>query len=74
MSRTRVRVVLILIAIILVMAAILFGILTYWVGAEDLPAATPETGEAGRIPKGARQPEVPALSTLPSPFAMGQGA
>ena len=42
MSRTQVRIVLILIAFILVMAAILFGILTYWVGADGSLPSTPE--------------------------------
>jgi hypothetical protein len=49
MSRTRLRVVLILLALILVMATILSGILTYWVGAVESPAPTPEDGEAGRV-------------------------
>ena len=53
MSRTQVRVILILIAFILIVAAILSGILTYWVGAESLPASTPEGGDAGQTPAAA---------------------
>ena len=71
MSRTQVRVVLILIAFILVMAAVLFGILTYWVGAEDLPASAPEGGKAGSILIGSRQREALVLPSLRSPFAVG---
>lgn len=53
MSRTRVRVVLILIVLILVMAAILSGVLTYWVGAVGLPFSKPQDGEAGQaLPAG----------------------
>ena len=48
MSRTKLRVVLILVVLILVIAAILSGILTYWVGAEGPPALTPQDGEAGQ--------------------------
>ena len=71
MSRTRVRVVLILIAFILVMAASLSGILTYWVDAEDLPAPTPETGESGHMPAGSGQPVALDRSSSRSPFAVG---
>ena len=71
MTRTQVRVVLILIAFILVMAAVLFGILTYWVGAEDLPASAPQGTGAGLIPMGYQQPEALALPSLWSPFAVG---
>ena len=72
MSRTQVRVVLILVAFILVMAAILSGILTYWVGAEDLPPPTPEPGGTGRIPMGPWRPVALDLAALRSPFAVGQ--
>ena len=68
MSRTRVRIVLILIAFILVMAAILSGILTYWVGAQALPAPTSEPGEAGRIPAGSWRPVAVELSSPGRPF------
>ena len=71
MSRTQVRMVLILIAFILVMAAILFGILTYWVGAEELPASTPEDGGAGLVPVGCWQPEALVLPLLRSAEAVG---
>ena len=71
MSRTRVRVVLILIAFILVMAAILSGILTYWVGAEDLPAPTPEPGESDHTPAGSGQPVALDRRLPRSPFAAG---
>ena len=71
MSRTQVRVVLILIALILVLAAILSGILTYWVGAEALPAPTPGPGEAGRISVGSGRPVALHLVSLRSPCAVG---
>jgi hypothetical protein len=80
MSRTQLRVVLILVALILVVASVLFGILTYWVGAEGLPASTPEDGEAGqellaadRMPERAWQPEYPRFHPLQTPFVAGQG-
>ena len=80
MSRTQLRVVLILVALILVVASVLFGILTYWVGAEGLPPSTPEDGEAGQvllvaysIPKVARQPEYPRFHPLQTPFVPGRG-
>jgi len=80
MSRTQLRVVLILVALILVVASVLFGILTYWVGAEGLPASTPEDGEAeqvllavDRMPKGAWQPESPRFQPLQTPFVPGRG-
>jgi hypothetical protein len=63
--------VLILIAFILVMAAILFGILTYWVGAEELPASTPEGGGAGLVPMGSWQREALLPASLRSPLAIG---
>jgi hypothetical protein len=80
MSRTRLRVVLILLALILVMATILSGILTYWVGAVESPAPTPEDGEAGRVlliadlaSKGSRQIEWPSCQSPKTSFFAGQG-
>jgi hypothetical protein len=41
MSRTRFRIVLILLVLILLMASAVFGVLTYWLGVEDVPAPAP---------------------------------
>ena len=71
MSRTQVRIILILIALILVLAAILSGILTYWVGAEGVPIATPEPGKTGRHQERAWQPEASDLLWLQSPYSGG---
>ena len=71
MSRTKVRIILILIAFILIMAAALSGILTYWAGAEAVPTSTPATGEAGRIPVGTWQPQALAVPSLQELFAIG---
>jgi len=49
MSRNRPRVVLILLVLILVVTSILASLLTYWVGASDVPTGTPSNGEAGGI-------------------------
>ena len=49
MSRTKLRIVLILLALILVMATILSGLLTYWVGAATPPASGSGDGEAGQM-------------------------
>ena len=49
MTRTRLRVVFILLVLILVVASILSGLLTYWAGASDVPTSTPSNGEAGGI-------------------------
>ena len=71
MSRTRVRIVLILIAFILIVAAILSGVLTYWVGAGGVPASTPEPGEADRCPVASWQAIALHLPSLRSPFTVG---
>lgn len=44
MSHSRFRVVFILLVLILLMASILFGLLTYWLSAEALPASAPGQG------------------------------
>jgi len=49
MSRTKLRIVLILLALILVMATVLSGLLTYWVGAATPPASGSRDGEAGQM-------------------------
>jgi len=78
MSRTRLRIVLILLALILVVASILSGLLTRWVGALGSPASNPEDGEAGqpllasrRTLRGTLQPGCPAYQPLPGPFVAG---
>jgi len=80
MSRTQLRVVLILIVLILVVASILSGILTYWVGAEGSPASTPQDGETGQVllaadraSKGSCQPEYPSYQPSQTPFVLGRG-
>ncbi len=80
MSRTQVRVILILIAFILIVAAILSGILTYWVGAESLPDSTPEDRDAGQTPPaagrfllGSRHPGRLVSLSLQSPIPVGWG-
>ena len=71
MSRTQVRVVLILIALILVMAAILSGVLTYWGSAGGLPTSAPEDGEAGRMLMGSWQRGALVLPVLLGHFGFG---
>ena len=44
MSRSRFRVVFILLVLILLVASILFGLLTYWLSAETLPDSAPGQG------------------------------
>ena len=73
MSRAQVRIVLILIAFILVIAAVLFGILTYWVGAEGLPTFTPEPGATGRFPLGSWRFVALDLPWLRIAFAVDSG-
>lgn len=48
MSRSRFRVVLILLVLILVVASILFGVLTYGLAGEEPPAS--DSGRSGRTP------------------------
>jgi len=48
MSHTRYKVVFILLVLILLVASTLFGLLTYWVNAEVLPASAP--GQGGMVP------------------------
>ena len=48
MSRTRLRIVLILLALILVVTSILSGLLTRWAEAVHPPKSTPDDGEAGQ--------------------------
>ena len=67
MSRTRPRVVLILLVLILVVASILSSLLTYWVGASDVPTGTPSDGEAGGIlPTGGQRSTVSWHSVYPN--------
>lgn len=74
LPRAKLRVVLILLALILVMATILSGLLTYWVGPETSPASDSSEGEAGQnfpfvhcIPKRCCQFEVVAYQSPQAP-------
>jgi flagellar basal body-associated protein FliL len=58
LPRTKLRIVLILLALILVMATILSGLLTYWVGSEKSPASDSLEGEAGQ--------KLPFVSSIPN--------
>ena len=54
MSRTRFRLVLILLILIMLLTSLLFGVLTYWLEAQTVPAAVP--GQEGLHPaRGTRQ-------------------
>jgi hypothetical protein len=44
MSRTRFRIVFILLVLILLIVSTLFGVLTYWLEAESLPGHSPSPG------------------------------
>ena len=44
MSRTRFRIVFILLVLILLIVSTLFGVLTYWLEAESLPGHSPTPG------------------------------
>ncbi len=46
MSLTKARIVLILLVLILLAASAIFGVLTYWLGAEAAPASPPGQGTA----------------------------